>query len=97
VTSVGAGAEVSLLRMFGQVMPLRAGFRWRQLPFPVPEKTVAGTIDAALTERAVSAGLSFTLAGGRANMDLAVEGGSRTAGTLSEHFTTILIGLSIFP
>jgi hypothetical protein len=89
VWSVGAGAEVTLLKLFGEVTPLRAGYRWRQLPFPV------GT--AALSERAVSGGLSFALAGGRANVDLTVEGGSRTAGALTESFTTILVGLSIFP
>ncbi len=89
VWSVGVGAEVTLLKLFGEVTPLRAGYRWRQLPFPV------GT--AALSERAVSGGLSFALAGGRANVDFSVEGGSRTAGALTESFTTMLVGLSIFP
>ncbi|HVO34106.1 MAG TPA: hypothetical protein VMT21_00995 [Gemmatimonadales bacterium] len=90
VWSVGVGAEIALLRMFGEVVPLRAGYRWRQLPFPV---------DTALfvSERAASGGITFSLAGGRANLDLAVQGGSRTAGTLKESFTTILVGLSIFP
>jgi hypothetical protein len=90
VWSVGVGAEVALLKLFGQVTPLRVGYRWRQLPFAV------GTADY-LTERAVSGGISFTLAGGRANVDFAVEGGSRTTGALKESFTTMLVGLSIFP
>lgn len=90
VWSVGAGAEVALLKLFGEVTPLRAGYRWRQLPLPVDPATF-------LSERAVSGGLSFTLAGGRANLDFAVEGGSRTAGALRESFTTMLVGLSIFP
>ena len=84
----------------GILVSLRAGFRWRQLPFPVPElsPTVpSDTINAALSERAVSVGMGFALAHGRATVDLAVEGGTRTAGTLSEHFTTFLVGLSIFP
>ncbi|MGA2384210.1 MAG: hypothetical protein ABSG61_12335 [Gemmatimonadales bacterium] len=89
VWSVGVGGEVALLKLFGQVPPLRAGFRWRQLPFPV------GT--AALSERAVSGGITFSLAHGRANVDFAVEGGSRTAGALTESFTTLLVGLSILP
>jgi hypothetical protein len=89
VWSVGVGAEVALVKLFGQVTPLRAGYRWRQLPFPV------GT--DALSETAFSAGLSFTLAGGRANLDLGMEGGSRTAGALKESFTTLLVGISIFP
>ncbi len=90
VWSVGVGTEVALLRVFGDVMPLRAGFRWRQLPFPADT-------GAAVSERAVSGGLTFVMAGGRANLDLAVEGGTRTAGALRESFTTILVGLSIFP
>jgi len=89
VWSVGAGAEVALVKLFGEVTPLRAGYRWRQLPFLV------GT--DALTELAASGGFSFTLAGGRANVDVGVEGGSRTAGALKESFTTLLVGVSIFP
>ena len=88
--SVGVGAEVALLKLFGEVTPLRAGYRWRQLPFAVDSAVF-------LSERAVSGGLSFTLAGGRANVDFAVEGGSRTAGALKESFTTLLVGLAIFP
>lgn len=90
VWSVGVGAEVALLKLFGEVTPLRAGYRWRQLPFAVDSAVF-------LSERAVSGGLSFTLAGGRANVDFAVEGGSRTAGALKESFTTLLVGLAIFP
>ena len=89
VWNVGFGAEVSVVRLFGEVTPLRAGYRWRQLPFPV------GT--AALSERAISAGISFSLAAGRATTDFALEGGSRVAGALTERFTTLLVGLSIFP
>ena len=89
VWSVGVGAEVTLLRMLGSVTPLRAGYRWRQLPFLV------GT--DALSEHAVSGGISFTLAGGRANLDVALEGGARSAGALTERFTTTLVGVSIYP
>jgi long-subunit fatty acid transport protein len=90
VWSVGVGAEITLLKLFGEVTPLRAGYRWRQLPFPVDTAVF-------LSEHAVSGGLSFTLAGGRASVDFAVEGGSRAAGALKESFTTVLVGLSIFP
>ena len=89
VWSVGIGAEVALLKLFGDLTPLRVGYRWRQLPFLV------GT--DALSEHATTGGISFNLAGGRANLDLAVEGGSRTAGPLIEKFTTMLVGVSIFP
>jgi len=89
VWSVGVGAEVALVKMFGEVTPLRLGYRVRQLPFPV------GT--DALSEHAASGGISFTLAGGRANLDLGLESGSRAAGPLTESFTTLLVGVSIFP
>jgi hypothetical protein len=81
--------EVALVKLFGEVTPLRAGYRWRQLPFAV------GT--DSLSERAVSGGLSFTLAGGRANVDVGMELGTRTAGPLKESFTTLMVGVSIFP
>lgn len=89
VWSVGMGAEVTLLKLGSQAMPLRAGYRWRQLPFPI------GT--SPLAEHALSAGFSFTAAGGRANVDFALEGGTRTAGALTERFTTALLGVSILP
>jgi len=89
VWNVGIGAEVAMLKLFGETTPLRAGYRWRQLPFPV------GT--AQLSEHAISGGISFSLAGGRATTDFALEGGSRVAGALTERFTTLLVGLSIFP
>jgi long-subunit fatty acid transport protein len=86
---VGVGAEAAVLRLGGEAIPLRAGFRWRQLPFLIAT--------SPLSEYALSAGLGFTAAGGRANVDLAVEGGKRTAGALSERFTTVLLGVSILP
>lgn len=89
VWGVGIGVDVALLKMFGQVTPLRAGYRWRQLPFLVGSD--------ALNEHAISGGLSVGLASGRANVDVALEGGSRTAGALTERFTTMLVGVAIFP
>jgi hypothetical protein len=89
VWSVGVGAEVTLLRLLGEVTPLRAGYRWRQLPFLIGAD--------ALSEHAISGGASFSLASGRASVDVAVESGSRTAGGLTERFTTLLVGVSIFP
>jgi long-subunit fatty acid transport protein len=96
VWNVGLGAEVALVRMFGRVTPLRAGYRWRQLPFPVATDTL-NLHASALTERAVSAGLTFALGSGRANLDLGLDVGSRTAGALTERFTTLLVGFSIYP
>jgi hypothetical protein len=86
VWSAGVGLEVTRLR---RGLPLRVGYRWRELPFPV-----AGS---ALSEHAVTAGFGFAAASGRANVDVALELGTRTAGALSERFTTVLIGVSILP
>jgi hypothetical protein len=96
VWSVGIGAEVALLRMLGGVTPLRVGYRWRQLPFLVGTDSLNQHTDA-LSEQAVSGGISVVLAGGRATVDVAVEAGSRTAGALTERFRTMLVGLSIIP
>jgi hypothetical protein len=93
VWSVGVGAEVALLKLGSQPTPLRVGYRWRQLPFPIP----MGAGASALSEHALSAGFSFTAAGGRAAVDLGLEGGSRSAGSLTETFTTVLLGVSILP
>jgi hypothetical protein len=98
VWSLGIGAQVSSVKLFGHVAPLRAGYRWRQLPFLVPEPNPAlPTRAVPLSEHAVSLGIGFLLAGGRANLDAALEGGSRTAGSVSERFTTMLVGVSVFP
>ena len=89
VWSVGVGLQANALRMGGQTVPLRAGYRWRQLPFPVDT--------FPLSEHAFTLGLGLSAAQGRANLDLALELGSRSAGTLSEHFTTVVVGVSILP
>jgi hypothetical protein len=93
VWNVALGAELTVLRWRGDVLPLRVGYRWRQLPFPLPSAT--GT--TPLGEHAVSAGLGIGLAGGRATLDAGFETGSRTAGTASERFTTGFVGLTVRP
>jgi hypothetical protein len=87
--SVGAGAGLSLLRVGRSPVPLRVGYRWRQLPFPIG--------GAALTEHAASLGLGFTAAGGRATVDVSVERGTRAAGATRESFTTTMLGLTVRP
>ena len=89
VWNVGVGVEAAVLRLGRGLLPLRVGYRWRQLPFPI-----GGT---PLNEHAVGGGLGFDTAGGRATVDVGLEGGSRTAGDLSETFTTLFLGLTIRP
>jgi long-subunit fatty acid transport protein len=94
VWNVGLGAEASWLKLGAQTVPVRAGFRWRQLPFPIPKVPTGAS---ALNETALSAGFSLTAAGARATMDFGIEFGSRSAGALTERFTTVLLGVSILP
>ncbi len=92
--SFGAGADASLLRIGGGSVPVRVGYRWRQLPFPIPVS--AGVLEQ-LSERAASLGFGFSAAGGRATVDATFEWGSRTAGGLKETFATTLLGLTVRP
>jgi hypothetical protein len=91
VTNVGLGVEATFLRFAGKPLALRGGYRWRQLPF------AADSGGAMLAEHAVTGGVGFETAGGRATVDLGIEAGSRTTGALSETFTTISVGLTIRP
>ena len=89
VWSVGVGLQAATLRMGGQTVPLRLGYRWRQLPF-----LIGGN---GLNEHAFTAGLGLAGARGRATMDVAVELGSRSTGILTERFTMAVVGVSIQP
>jgi long-subunit fatty acid transport protein len=93
VWSIAAGAEVTAVHWRGETLPIRAGYRWRQLPFGVG--TASATVP--LSEHAVSAGIGLLLAGGRATFDIGGETGSRSAGTASERFTTAFVGLTVRP
>ncbi|MGD0483842.1 MAG: hypothetical protein ABSB58_04205 [Gemmatimonadales bacterium] len=93
VWNVAAGAEITAVRWRGETLPIRVGYRWRQLPFGIG--TVAATVP--LSEHAVSAGFGLLLAGGRATFDIGGETGSRSAGTASERFTTAFVGLTVRP
>jgi long-subunit fatty acid transport protein len=89
VWSLGVGMQVSWLRLGAQTVPLRLGYRWRQLPFPIG--------GSPLGEHAFTAGLGFAAARGHANMDVALELGTRSAGPVSERFTTVVVGVSVQP
>jgi len=94
VWNAGFGVEAALLRMGRSLVPLRLGYRWRQLPFPIPS---APGVTSPLSEHAVTGGFGFDTAGGRATVDLGLESGSRAAGGLTERFTTLTVGLVIRP
>ena len=89
VWNVAVGSEIDAVTILGQKAPVRIGYRWRQLPFPI-----AG---AWLSEQAFSGGLGLALAGGRATLDVGVDVGSRTAGSATEKFTTGFVGVIVRP
>jgi hypothetical protein len=70
-------------------VPLRVGYRWRQLPFPIG--------GSPLSEHAFTAGLGAAVARGHATVDVAAELGARSAGALTERFTTVRVGVAIVP
>lgn len=89
IWSVEVGLELETASLGSTRLPLRLGYRWRQLPFPVGGD--------ALGERAFSAGIGLDFAGRRATADLGVERGTRVAGRQSERFTTAFVGLVVRP
>jgi len=78
----GAGLELTQARLFGRPAPIRLGYRHSDLPFSI------GTSDAS--ERIYSGGLGLVLTQTGevllASLDLGVERGRRSAGSLTENF-----------
>jgi hypothetical protein len=94
------GADVAGPRIGAdRTLMLRAGFRWRTLPFaatPVEGGTTGAPRD--VRERSVSGGIGTTLARGRASVDLAVIRASRDAGlSVDERAWILSIGMSVRP
>lgn len=89
VWSVGAGLDVERLDLGVARLPLRLGYRWRQLPFPID--------GIRLGEHAISGGFGFSMAGGRTSVDVGVERGARTAGAQQETFTAGWFGVTVRP
>ncbi|MEP6732817.1 MAG: hypothetical protein ABJE10_19385 [bacterium] len=89
-TSVGA--DVLGPRLGDQIVQLRAGARWRTLPFGLPTSSV--------DEKSYSFGAGTLLARGRAALDLAAIRSTRTAATtsnISEAAWTLSVGITIRP
>jgi hypothetical protein len=95
-TSVGA--DVLGPRFAGRALQLRAGARWRTLPFGVRP---AGGVGTALdvTETSYSIGAGTLLARGRAALDVAGIRASRRASTtaIEENAWTLSVGVTVRP
>ncbi|HEY0996047.1 MAG TPA: hypothetical protein VGD77_08650 [Gemmatimonadaceae bacterium] len=104
---IGAGADVAGPRLYGRQLMLRAGARWRDLPFqallpgnapPMPSRG-AGTF-TTVRERAFSGGLGTVMAGGRAALDVTLIRALRETATpmgFSEKAWQLSVGVSVRP
>jgi hypothetical protein len=97
-TSLGAdvvGPRIAADR----TLMLRAGFRWRTLPFAVSVPSPSdGFTSHPVRERSFSGGLGTTLARGRASLDVGVIRASRDAGlSVDEQAWILSIGMSVRP
>jgi hypothetical protein len=87
--ALSGGLEIQRVTLIRLRTPLRAGYRYRQLPFL--------SLGEPVDEQAWSVGFGFSFGQDRANLDFAVDKGSRAAGTTEERFTTAFVGLTIRP
>jgi hypothetical protein len=97
-TSIGADVAGPRIAADRPLM-LRAGFRWRTLPFAVTP-VEGGTTGASrkVREQSFSGGVGTTLARGRAAFDLGVIRASRDAGlSVDERAWILSIGMSVRP
>jgi len=86
---VGAGADVTGPRFGGSPVGLRAGVRWRTLPFsptvtPVKERTLSG-------------GFGFPMSRGSVELHMGLLRATRTSGNVTENAWTISTGFAVRP
>lgn len=94
-TSVGA--DVAGPHWGAYPMQLRAGLRWRTLPFPVVGFAPTPA-SSEVKERSASFGLGTVLARGRASLELGAVHSTRSAPVgAAEHAWTISLGLTVRP
>ena len=95
------GADVLGPRMAGRSLQLRAGARWRTLPFGVRPNLAGGTLgpSSEVTETSYSFGAGTLLARGRAALDVAGIRASRRASTtaIEENAWTLSVGVTVRP
>ncbi len=98
-TSVGA--DVLGPRLAGRPLQLRAGMRWRTLPFGVQPLLPDGSLgpSSSVQEKSYSFGAGSLLARGRAALDIAAIRATRRASTTSveENAWTLSVGITVRP
>ena len=88
-TDVSAGLDVAGPKMRGLPTQFRLGARMRDLPF--------GWTGHVVKENSFAVGGQLPLARGWASVDVALQRAVRTAGGVSEHATSLSIGLTVRP
>jgi hypothetical protein len=86
------GADVLGPRLGDRLVLLRAGARWRTLPFGLPTSSVS--------EKSYAFGVGTLLARGKAALDIAGIRATRTATTaanISESAWTLSVGITVRP
>jgi hypothetical protein len=89
---MGAGAEISGVRLLGAKLPVRVGFRRTDLPF-----YAAGLTQP--TETALTLGFGLRVSDEQARIDLALEFGSRgdlEASGVEESFQRLSLSVALF-
>ncbi|MFN2400736.1 MAG: hypothetical protein ABR543_19185 [Gemmatimonadaceae bacterium] len=90
---IGVGAETKGPQLAGATIPVRAGYRWRTLPFGIGANEIS--------EKIIAGGLGVQFARNRATADLTVERASRTgstgSGSASEKAWTLSVGFTVRP
>ncbi|MDQ6926742.1 MAG: hypothetical protein M3154_10975 [Candidatus Eremiobacteraeota bacterium] len=87
---VSVGGETRGVSFGGNTLPLRAGVRWRTLPFAIGLSKVK--------ETAIGGGLGIPLAAGRANIDLSLQRANRTGVPgVTEHAWLLGLGFTVRP
>ena len=84
---IGSGVELS--RPGGGLVPLRLGYRYRQLPF--------SNVATQPTETVITGGTGLLLGGGRASLDASVERFHRSGGGADEQGWYFSLGVIIVP
>jgi hypothetical protein len=94
------GADIAGPRVAGnRALMLRAGVRWRTLPFAVGVPSPGNGVNAhRVSERSLSAGVGTSLARGRASVDLGLIRATRDAGlSVDERAWILTIGMQVRP
>jgi hypothetical protein len=86
---VGVGADATGPKFGDSPVGLRAGVRWRTLPFSPDTNPVK--------ERTLSGGFGFPMASGRVELHIGVLRATRTGGSTTENAWTISTGFAVRP